>query len=313
VRSWRRHLPRQGVRPRGFKTSADRALAHAIALGDHAPPWLDDYVSATFARSPRRSTIEMHVFPGRSSRRALVIGGVHGTESIGVEVTRHLIAELRTAARRHQRAFFTTIVVPALFPDNLPRSHGGRGRARRATQGRTDPNRQFPALSTGLDAHDDRRSMPRDAYGRPIEAANVALIELIRQFRPRRIASVHAIRKPTLAGIYADPHRGTGTALGDEAADLARRMHSIARASGGHVAGSERGSGAYPHQDDIGRHGVSLGEWASRAVTVGAYRRSALPVITIELKREWSPTDTRRRQTNVAAFARAIRLGFLEP
>jgi hypothetical protein len=259
----------------------------------------------------------VHVFPGRSSRRALVIGGVHGTEPIGVEVTRQLIAELRSTRLRDRRPFFTTIVVPVLFPDNLPFSHGGLGQGRRATRGRIDPNRQFPAISTGLragDAMDDgHRSVPRDAHGRSMESANVALIELIRQFRPRRIASVHAIRKVTLAGIYADPPRGSGTVLGDEAADLARRMHAIASACGGHVPGSARGGNLYPHQGDVRRAGVSLGEWASRAVTSGPYRRSAVPVITLELKRDWRASEVGRRHINVTAFSRAIRWGFLEP
>jgi len=246
------------------------------------------------------------VFPGRNSRRALVIGGVHGSESISVEVTRALLAEL---GAWHRRPFFTAIVVPALFPDNLPGSHGGDGPGRRATRRRVDPNRQFPAIGRGLD-HGEH---VRDAHGRAIEAANIALIELIRQFRPRRIASVHAIRRATSAGIYADPHRRSASALGDEAADLAQRMHAIARAAGGHVPGSAGGSGAYPHQGDVGRDGVSLGEWASQAVTTGAYRRSALPVITLELKRDWAPTAAGRRRRDVAAFARAIRLGFLEP
>jgi predicted deacylase len=261
--------------------------------------------------------VELHVFPGRSTHGALVMGGVHGTEFVGVEVTRRLLVALRAESGRGERPFFTTIVVPALFPDNLPPSHGGHGRARRATRGYVDPNRQFPLIGTGLEAGCSSRAgsqhAPRDSRGRLIERANVALMELIRRFRPRRIVSVHAIRRPSMAGIYSDPHRGSGTVLGDEAADLAERMHAIASELGGQLPGSALGSGRYPYQSEVSDQGVSLGEWGSRAVKTGPHRRGAIPVITIELKREWSARQARRRRRNVDAFMLAIRQGFLEP
>jgi predicted deacylase len=288
-----------------------------MARGEGLPPMLDRYASSTLLRSPMGRAVELYVFPGRSTRRALVIGGVHGTELVGVEVTRRLVAALRAERGRNERPFFTTIIVPALFPDNLPSSHGGHGRARRATRGYADPNRQFPMIGTGLDGSLGGRGgsadAPTDSRGRRIERANVALMELIRRFRPRRIASVHAIGRPSLAGVYSDPHRGAGTVLGDEAADLAQRMHAIASDLGALVTGSVPGSGAYPRQSEVSGQGVSLGEWGSRAVETGAHRRGAIPVITIELKREWSARQARRRCRNVEAFMLAIRRGFLEP
>lgn len=314
MRSWCRQVPARNIRLRGIKSLADRALAHSIALGDGTPPVLGRHAACALVRSPQGRVVELHVFPGRSQRRVLVIGGVHGTELVGVEVTRQLVTELRAESGRNERPFFTTIVVPALFPDNLPSSHGRRGRARRATRGYVDPNRQFPAIGAGLDADPSGggRGAPTDSRGRAIEPANVALMELIRRFRPQRIASIHAIRRPGSAGIYSDPHRGAGTALGHAAADLAQRMHAIASALGGQVAGSARGNGQYPHQSGVSDQGVSLGEWASRAVKAGPYRRAAIPVITVELKREWSASQARRRRTNVAAFMLAIRRGLLE-
>ena len=306
---------RYPVPKRCHRRGADRLLSLAVARGNAVPADLDGPAVATIGRTPRRAAIELHVFPGRSSHTALVIGGVHGTEAIGVDVTRQLIAELQRSRRWERRPFFTTLVIPALFPDNLPRSHGGRDRGRRATSGRADPNRQFPKSGSGFDADLGRLDaiMSRDALGRPIELANVALIELIQRDRPKRIASVHAIRRATSAGIYADPHRSSGTALGREAADLAQRMHAIAAACGAHVPGSRSGSGAYPHQLDVSRDGVSLGAWASRAIPTGSYRRGAVPVITLELKREWTRSDAAKRRINVAGFVRAIRIGFLEP
>jgi predicted deacylase len=280
-------------------------------------PTLGSHAAATLLRSPMGRPVEVHVFPGRSPHRALVIGGVHGSEFVGVEVTRLLVAELRAESARKERPFFTTIVVPALFPDNLPASHGGHGRARRTTRGYADPNRQFPAVGSGFEAGLDFRgsgaSAPRDSRGRRIETANVALMELIRRFEPRRIASVHAIGRPSSAGIYSDPHRGAGSALAHEAADLAQRMHAIANETGGLVPGSARGSGRYPHQDDVSPQGVSFGEWGSRPVKTGPHRRDAIPIITIELKRTWSQREARQRRSNVKAFMVAIRRGFLEP
>lgn len=314
--SWYRPAPRRTNRARGFRSLADRTLAHSISKHDGTPPMLDRYASCTLLRSPRGRTVELHVFPGRSTERALVIGGVHGTEPVGVEVARRVVSRLRAESGRNARPYFTTVVVPVLFPDNLPASHGGHGRGRRATRGYADPNRQFPGIGTGLGVRPGggaSRGVPTDSLGRIIEPANVALIELIRRFRPQRIASVHAIRNPRSAGIYADPHRGTGTALGHEAADLARRMHEVARVLGGHVPGSMRGSGRYPHQGEISAQGASLGQWGSQAVETGPHRRGGIPIITIELKCEWPARHARRRLINVEAFMLAIRRAFLEP
>ena len=90
-------------------------------------------------------------------------------------------------------------------------------------------------------------------------------------------------------------------------------MHAIADACGAHVPGSSNGSGAYPHQQDVGREGISLGAWASHTISTGIYRRGGVPVITLELKREWSRRYAEQRRINVAAFVGAIRRGFLEP
>jgi len=312
--SWYRPASRRYVRARGVRSLADRTLARSIRLQDGSLPTLDRHASSTLLRSPRGGTVELHVFRGQSPQAALVIGGVHGTERIGVDVARRLLARLRTEHGRNERPFFTTIVIPALFPDNLPATHGGFGHGRRSTRGRVDPNRQFPMIGSGLEAGrgSGRQGGPRDSAGRLIEPANVALIELIRRFRPRRIVSIHAIRRPGSAGIYSDPHRGAGTGPGHEAADLARRMHDVACGLGGHVPGSRRGTGQYPHQGEVSAQGVSLGTWASQAVAAGPYRRAGIPVITIELKCEWSASQARRRRTNVEAFMAAIRREFLE-
>jgi hypothetical protein len=311
------HSPLTDRRQRLPKSAADRALGRWLLLDDHALPTLDRHASSTLLRSPMGRVIELHVFPGRSSRSAMVIGGVHGTESVGVDVTRRLLARLRTESGRRERPYFTTIVIPALFPDNLPASHGGDGRARRATRNRADPNRQFPAIGTAVDAHVVGAARAHaglsDARGRPIERANVALMELIRRCRPCRIASVHAIQKPGSAGIYSDPHTDEDTNLAAEAADLARRIRVITKRLGGLAPGDPSTGAAYPNQDAVDDEGISLGTWASRSIDAGRHRRNAIPVITIELKRAWPASQARRRRSNVEAFMLGIRHGFLEP
>jgi predicted deacylase len=263
--------------------------------------------------------IELHVFPGRSSHSALVIAGVHGTEFVGVDLARRLLARLRADRGLNARPYFTTIVVPALFPDNLPASHGGDGHARRATRGRVDPNRQFPAIGTAIDAsvssfgNESVSPVLKDARDRPIERANVALMNLIHRCRPCRIASVHAIQKPSSVGIYSDPHPDAGTDLAAETGDLAERIHVITKRLGGQVPGSPSACAKYPHQDSVDHQGVSLGTWASRAIETGPHRRDPIPVITLELKRDWPPRQARQRRRHVEAFMLAIRQGFLEP
>lgn len=243
-----------------------------------------------------------------------MIGGVHGNEFVGVEVTHRLISRLRSERRMNARPYFTTIVVPALFPDNLPASHGGAGHGRRATRNRVDPNRQFPAIEASARTRDIEAAYAdsRDARGRPIEAANIALLELIHRCRPQRIVSVHAIRKPGSVGIYCDPQPDAGTDLAAEAASLAERVHDLAKRHGGHAPGNRSVGAAYPGQDEVDSQGVSLGTWASRAIRSGPYSHGAVPVITLELKRDWPDRQARRRSRNIGAFMLGIRHGFLE-
>ncbi|MBO9660619.1 MAG: hypothetical protein J7527_17490, partial [Chitinophagaceae bacterium] len=54
-------------------------------------------------------------FPGRSDKRALVIGGVHGSELSSIEVAQALVEKLMSA---EEKPYYSVIVIPALFPDN---------------------------------------------------------------------------------------------------------------------------------------------------------------------------------------------------
>jgi hypothetical protein len=61
--------------------------------------------------------IKAFFFPGKTAERALVIGGVHGSELSGIEVANRLVATLQAELKLRKLPQFTTIVVPELFPE----------------------------------------------------------------------------------------------------------------------------------------------------------------------------------------------------
>ncbi|MGH2532328.1 MAG: hypothetical protein ACRDJW_08460 [Thermomicrobiales bacterium] len=176
--------------------------------------------------------VNAFVFKGAISDVALVIAGVHGSELSGVEVAEKLIQRL--GAKGAPRPFFTVVIVPQLFPDNVAEKRAweksqkdawekvgkdvekqqsayqkarndandpGRFTTDRRHGASREPNRQFPELGKPFDPKN-----PVDANGRPIEHENIMLLTLIDRFKPTRIVALHAIKSPKDAGIYADPH-----------------------------------------------------------------------------------------------------------
>jgi len=59
--------------------------------------------------APRRRPIEAHFIQGRTSRRALVIAGVHGSERQGIDVARMLLSDLSKT-----QPLYTVILVPSI-------------------------------------------------------------------------------------------------------------------------------------------------------------------------------------------------------
>ena len=109
---------------------------------------------------------EIHFIAGRTSRRALVIGGVHGSEPEGEVVVRQLIDVLKKAP---QKPFFTVILIPRLIArsreDKAPKSNNApfrevddrtaKGTAGGSAKGtgsegniEVEPNRNFPLPGT---------------------------------------------------------------------------------------------------------------------------------------------------------------------
>lgn len=144
-------------------------------------------------KGPARRAIQAVFFRGVSSRRALVIAGVHGSERQGIEVAQMLIRDLGTA-----QPHFTVIVVPSLFPDNAAAGAFG------SREGTTPTNRNFPRADQDLAA-----ASGRDARGRSLLPENVMLLELMERFQPERIISIHGTWRAGSAGVFFDPRQPT--------------------------------------------------------------------------------------------------------
>ena len=105
--------------------------------------------------------IRAYFFPGRSGRRALIVGGIHGTEPQGTEVVDRLRAHLAVESAAGRPPFFTTILVPTLIEriagpgSRYPGETGAQAatydrvaqawRAPGAVRG-VEPNRTYPGM-----------------------------------------------------------------------------------------------------------------------------------------------------------------------
>jgi hypothetical protein len=191
--------------------------------------------------------IQVFFVPGRSGRRALVVGGVHGTEHQGVEVVEQLHAQLAAACAAGNPPFFSTVLVPTLIKrsDAVGRRHvcgpGSSGVPSPANDSAgaacadgtraVEPNRTFPGIAhpgnppggwMGQRYQDARRDGLRHQAtaggrlttppARRMIAETRALIALIEHFQPERIASVHAHSVPGSRGdgpgVFVDPRGG---------------------------------------------------------------------------------------------------------
>jgi hypothetical protein len=157
--------------------------------------WLADRLGASeLGKTAGKRSIELRFFPGKTTRRALVIGGVHGTERQGVQVARLLEKDLAATP-----SDFSVLLVPVLFPDNAASGPLGiREQKDKPT------NRNFPDPGKDLAA-----SGGKDATGRDILAENQLLLQLMERFKPERIISLHGTQYPDKAGVFYDPRELT--------------------------------------------------------------------------------------------------------
>jgi hypothetical protein len=182
-------LKGMGTKP---DAEVDAALT-ALLAGRPDDLWVARQVWAgELGRSAKSNSIEVHYFSGKSTtRRALVIGGVHGTERQGVEVARLLQKDLASMP-----SDFSVILVPVMFPDNAATGKFG------IREGATPTNRNFPSADKDLKA-----SGGKDAMGKQILPENQMLMNLMEKYRPERIISLHGTWDPGLAGVFYDPRK----------------------------------------------------------------------------------------------------------
>jgi predicted deacylase len=345
----RSRVPPVGLRP-DHVAALQRLAGNGAVAGLLSPATrlvqrdLDTFIKSTAAgkaasgpigTTSGKRPITAHFFPGASKERALVIGGVHGSELSGIAVAEELIRRLSLPTAR--KPFFSVIVVPSLFPDNVAarrafeakvtgklspadyaKEAAKAGDPGRVTPGQEDPNRQMPAPGTDFDP-----TNPKDAAGRVIEAENQALLALIQRFQPVRIASLHAIKNVNRAGVFSDPHpdaTGADPALAARtdllALTMARRVKELGGRVGGNKVGTKGETSLYPGQnpklskEQIEREnkkGTTLGQW-------GPPR--GISVLTIEMPEQYdtsSPVTDANRAKEIDSHAQALEEIFLGP
>jgi hypothetical protein len=260
--------------------------------------------------------VEAYFYPGKSEKKALIIGGVHGSELSAIELATEIIKMIERDPDIH----YNLVIIPRLFPDNeMAAIQTPDGKKNKYNTGRythadaVDPNRQMPAPGKPFKIEE-----PFDIHGRTIEVENQLLLQLIHEYQPDRVINLHAIRDITHAGIFADPRTDhQGFALGYETdSSLAIVMAKLIYENGGNVAGNRLDSipttryhndpeiapeglfqnrnlagSALPNERGIG---VSLGTWASTAVCDDlqtALNRPAMRLITVEFPGYKRPVD----------------------
>lgn len=250
----------------------------------------------------RNHPVEVYYIPGTSKKRALIIGGMHGSELSSIEIADSVIDYLLAG----EKPYYSVIIIPSLFPDNAETARtiikeGELNTGRYTDDSAVDPNRQMPALAKAFDPDN-----PLDYDGRLIEKENQLLLQLIQQFNPSRIINLHAIRDTLKGGVYADPRTDCNSiALGfDSDSSLAITMAKYISDNGGNVWGNNLlgcPTALYYADPDIASEGnfqrrnlngsslpnnrgcgISLGSWATTAVCDDQYQRDAIRLITME-------------------------------
>lgn len=224
---------------------------HGQAAADAAPPFVEPVIEIGRSREVR--PILLHRF-GFGERPVLVLGGIHGSEGNSADCARRLVSYLRYHPM--EAANTPLAVIPEANPDGL--EVGVRFNAKRV-----DLNRNFPAANWVK----GYASGPAPAS----EPETQAIVQIIRDLRPRRILSIHSI-----AGEPCNNYDGP-------AEQLARAMAS----ANGYAV---KGWIGYPTPG-------SLGSWAGADL--------GIPVVTLELPA--STTGAEAWERNRSAILQFIR------
>src|SRR5262249_10309837 len=113
------------------KINATRAMGPATqpALGQSSGT-----IGTSSGYVGKAQPITAYYFPGETAERALVIGGVHGSELAGIEVAQRVVDDLKSG--KLPKPYYTVIVVPELYPES-------------AALARTDPSTKTSDHSIG--------------------------------------------------------------------------------------------------------------------------------------------------------------------
>lgn len=294
----------------------------------------------TLHTTKKGKPLDVYFFPGQSDKKALVIGGMHGSELSSIEVARELVGKLS----RGGKLFYNVVIIPSLFPDNADEAIQDKknrvvnNTGRYSHEQAADPNRQMPPLGKPF-----LEEAPVDAMQRDIEGENAALLHLLQTYKPDRLISVHAIKDKNKAGVFADPRTDCrGFALGYESDKaLALLMAQHIQSQGGVCPGNnlqavpttlyyldppvaaegQKQERNFDGSKGTGRGiGVSFGSWSSTAVCdpEEALTRKAIRTFTMEFPGYLRPaeykneTDRKRVEKLVQVYASAISDLFLQ-
>lgn len=256
-------------------------------------------------------TVEAFYFRGISERRALIVGGVHGTEPGGVEVVDDLLAIMRSPGAR--MPYFSVIIVPRLFAANVragERASSGTvrsasPRARGGVEAAPDPNRQFPAVGSDPQTNATLGCVVDDQQ-RCIEPENLVLLDLIQRFQPERVANVHGhSEQSSRAALLANggPSITTDPRPGREREDdaLTLTMATEAQRQGVRIPGNFMGTPDQTTRYPTGTAprmsaGITFGQWGSHATPT----RPAMNIVLIET---FGNTTSSSRSLNAAQQA----------
>jgi len=279
-------------------------------------------------------TVQAFYFRGTTDRRALIIGGVHGSEPGGVEVVNDLLDLLR--APNAPMPFFSIIIVPELFSANV---HSSRPLSERRTSGGTtqklvkgkakdvdtpDPNRQFPAV--GADASFNAvLGCQVDSENRCIEPENIVLMDLINRFQPERVANVHGhsvpkndaqLKKEGGPSITTDPRPGHEKEDDALTLKMAKEADKLGVRVPGNFLGTKDERTRYPTGTAPKMSsGVTFGQWGSHDTPT----RPAMNIVLIETFGNATSASIKdaaaaaKRKTELMNTAQVLRDFFLAP
>lgn len=218
-------------------------------------------------KSAKGKPIYAYYYNLGGTEKAIVLGGVHGSEFYGVDVANEVKKELDQ--KKIKKSKYKILIIPELFPDNVEK---GRAHPFSINYGRktceichgqdsecqfcADPNRQMPCPDKPFKIGDTI-----SCFNEKIEAENQILLHLTQKFNPDRIVSIHCKNSSGLEeiGIYADPKTGKDyIALGfDRDALLALEMAFKVKEYGGVIFGNFIGEKTVIENDSVRTQKVS--------------------------------------------------------